>query len=300
MEHRRPLLYIADATTLDSFVAPSSVDLVLTGPPYWDEVVYSHHTAQLSTSPSYAAFLADIGRVWSACAHVLREGGVLAYWAHDLVRTALDGGRRYFPLHHDLAQVMPLELERRAELVWDRYLASDRGSIPGSGGTRVQYVSLFQKKGRHARNEAQIAAALTRIYWEPVWQQKTSPRILGSSWLYRAIFASARAAGFVSSIRRFKSPLGFALSDPYVFSAYATECPPEVARRLIADFTRPGDEILDPFVGSGTTLKVASEMGRASTGFDINEGVVSVVLQKVPDVEVRHVGNTVVTERVTR
>lgn len=58
----------------------------------------------------------------------------------------------------------------------------------------------------------------------------------------------------------------------------ATECgnknhsaafPEELPEWFIKLFTKPGDTVLDPFMGSGTTLFVAHRMGRQSIGIDI-------------------------------
>lgn len=45
--------------------------------------------------------------------------------------------------------------------------------------------------------------------------------------------------------------------------------PPEIPRRIIRLFTFIGDTVYDPFLGSGTTMKVARELGRNSVGYDI-------------------------------
>jgi len=37
---------------------------------------------------------------------------------------------------------------------------------------------------------------------------------------------------------------------------------------MIRTCTRPGDLIIDPFIGSGTTLQVAKRLGRRSVGVD--------------------------------
>lgn len=45
--------------------------------------------------------------------------------------------------------------------------------------------------------------------------------------------------------------------------------PDELVRRCILPTTLPGDVVLDPFAGSGTTLRVAAEHGRQAIGFDL-------------------------------
>jgi site-specific DNA-methyltransferase (adenine-specific) len=45
--------------------------------------------------------------------------------------------------------------------------------------------------------------------------------------------------------------------------------PDELPRRLIRMFTYRGDTVLDPFLGSGTTTKVAYEKERNSVGYEI-------------------------------
>ena len=40
---------------------------------------------------------------------------------------------------------------------------------------------------------------------------------------------------------------------------------------MLESFTSPGDTVLDPFLGSGTTLKVARGMGRLGVGIELNE-----------------------------
>lgn len=47
--------------------------------------------------------------------------------------------------------------------------------------------------------------------------------------------------------------------------------PEEIARRCIESFTKEGGIVLDPYNGTGTTTKVAFEMGRQYIGIDISE-----------------------------
>lgn len=64
--------------------------------------------------------------------------------------------------------------------------------------------------------------------------------------------------------------------------------PVKVLKQLIEIFTDPGDVVIDPCAGSGTTLRAAYELGRHSYGFDcgkhIYEKAVSTVLKDmIPD-----------------
>ena len=46
--------------------------------------------------------------------------------------------------------------------------------------------------------------------------------------------------------------------------------PEEIPKRLIKLFSFFGETVLDPFLGSGTTMKVAQELGRSSWGYEID------------------------------
>lgn len=57
--------------------------------------------------------------------------------------------------------------------------------------------------------------------------------------------------------------------------------PEEIPRRLIKLFTFVGETVLDPFLGSGTTTKVAKELRRNSYGYEIDLELKPIVLQKI-------------------
>jgi site-specific DNA-methyltransferase (adenine-specific)/modification methylase len=58
------------------------------------------------------------------------------------------------------------------------------------------------------------------------------------------------------------------LRDP----VHPTQKPLRVLRRLVALATNPGDLVLDPFMGVGSTGVAALEAGRRFTGFEADEG----------------------------
>lgn len=52
---------------------------------------------------------------------------------------------------------------------------------------------------------------------------------------------------------------------------HETQKPVKLMRRLISLFTDPGDVVIDPCAGSGSTLRAAYELGRSSYGFEISK-----------------------------
>jgi DNA modification methylase len=56
---------------------------------------------------------------------------------------------------------------------------------------------------------------------------------------------------------------------------------PQIPRALILMYTKPGDVVLDPMMGSGTTLIEAKLLGRNSIGVDINYNAVILTLHRL-------------------
>jgi DNA modification methylase len=57
--------------------------------------------------------------------------------------------------------------------------------------------------------------------------------------------------------------------------------PEEIPKRLTKLFSFYGETVLDPFLGSGTTMKVAQELGRNSWGYEIDRGLKQIIRQKL-------------------
>jgi len=57
--------------------------------------------------------------------------------------------------------------------------------------------------------------------------------------------------------------------------------PEEIAYRLIRMFSVIGDTVLDPFLGTGTTIKVAMELHRNSIGYEIDERLLRLIKSKL-------------------
>ena len=62
---------------------------------------------------------------------------------------------------------------------------------------------------------------------------------------------------------------------------HPTQKPEELLRRIILACTKPGETVLDPFVGSGTTSVVAKSLGRNSIGIDNNKKYLEIAKKRL-------------------
>lgn len=65
------------------------------------------------------------------------------------------------------------------------------------------------------------------------------------------------------------------------FGIHSAIMPEEIPRRLIKLYSFYGDTVLDPFLGSGTTLKVAKELGRRYIGYELMEHYEDIIVRKL-------------------
>ncbi len=117
-----------------------------------------------------------------------------------------------------------------------------------------------------------------------------------SAWRLRQEIVWDRAGGMMMNARMFcrfdERVLWFVRSTEWVWNQELVGCgtvwriarqqqqqgkshpvqfPEEIPRRCIAATTAPGDLVLDPFMGSGTTLVAAKRLGRKAIGIELQE-----------------------------
>ena len=57
--------------------------------------------------------------------------------------------------------------------------------------------------------------------------------------------------------------------------------PLTLARDHVFTWTNPGDLVLDPMAGSGTTLRAAKNLGRKAVGIEIHEEYISIIKERL-------------------
>jgi DNA modification methylase len=118
-----------DSRNLDQYLKPSSIDLCITSPPYWDilnqkrtadykEVRhYGNLERDLGVIADYNAFLSELDGVFAKVLDVLRPGAYCAVVVMDIRKK-----NQFFPFHSDLASRL-----RKIGFLYDDLVIWDRG-----------------------------------------------------------------------------------------------------------------------------------------------------------------------------
>jgi DNA modification methylase len=75
----------------------------------------------------------------------------------------------------------------------------------------------------------------------------------------------------------------FEVDKPHVSKWHPTTKPVELVARMVANSSRRGETVYDPFCGSGTTLVACDQLGRTGYGVEIDPGYVAVAIQRLAD-----------------
>lgn len=239
-------------------VADESVHLIVTSPPYWHIKDYGAE-GQIGYGQSLHEYLYDLSRVWRECCRVLSPGRRLCINIGDQFARSTEYGRyQVIPLHAEIiAQCETLGFDYMGAIIWQKKTTMNTtggavvmGSFPyppnGIVELDYEFILLFKKPGKSppVSAEAKEASRMTRDEWKEYF---------GGHWTFGGARQTEHEAMF----------------------------PEELPRRLIHMFTFVGETVLDPFVGSGTTVKVALELGRSAIGYEIQRTFESVIRRKL-------------------
>jgi len=235
-----------------------SVHLIVTSPPYWCIKDYDH-PAQVGHDQAYEDYLSDLESVLSECHRVLHPGCRAAVNIGDQYLRASEHGRyRVKPIPADVTRMgRDIGFDFMGSIIWRKISTTETtgggcwmGSVyyPKDGHVTYEheYILLFRKRGEWPR---------------PTDKQKEKSRLTKkqrSEW-FRGVWdlQPARQVGHVAQF------------------------PVELPRRLIKMYSFAGETVLDPFLGSGTTLLAADLEGRRGVGYEINPDLEDMIRQKM-------------------
>jgi DNA modification methylase len=257
-------LFTGHAAEVMTTFPDSCVDLVVTSPPYWTAVEYDQGK---SSWPSYEAYLTDMQSVWAQCARVLRPNGKLCINAPimPIPKEVIAQHTRHlkniaFDMEHRILE--ETDMERYSLFVWQKQTSKMMfGSYPYPGNilenNTVEFINVYVKPGKPPKFDADVKDAneLTRTEWLDLAQQVwfMYPEDVKREGDHPAPFPEKLPARLMR-LYTYGAVLGF-----------------------------PGEIVLDPFAGTGTTCAVARSMGRRYVGIDINPAYVKIAQERVRD-----------------
>jgi len=255
-------------------VEDESVSLIVTSPPYWFVKDYSKdgyqekqraekQPGQIGDIDDYQEYLDSLTAVWRGCERVLEPNGKLC--VNVPLMPLL---KRQMNTHHtrdivNINSAIEHEILAHTDLylmdvyIWDRANPTKKlmfGSYPYPPNfyaqNTVEFISVYVKDGPPRRREDSIkeASKLTQDEW----------------------------VSFTKQVWEIPIPNK---GDP-AYGKHPAIMPEEVARRLIRLYSFVGDVVLDPFLGSGTTARVAIELERRWIGYEVDPSFESIVNAK--------------------
>jgi modification methylase len=244
----RVQLKLGDARDL-SWLPDESVHLVVTSPPYWTLKRYNDHLGQLGHVVEYEGFLDELDRVWRHAYRTLVPGGRLVCVVGDVCLSRRQHGRHVvMPLHADIAvRCRRIGFDNLNPIIWHK-IANAQYEVEGGS----KFLGKPYEPNAIIKNDIEFILMQRKPggYRKPTEQQRRLSMIdkeRFDEW-FRQIWTVTGA-----STRQHPAPFPFELAD-----------------RLVRMFSFVGDTVLDPFVGTGTTLVAAARAGRSAIGVEID------------------------------
>ncbi|MCX7761763.1 MAG: site-specific DNA-methyltransferase [Candidatus Kryptonium sp.] len=250
------IVYVADSREMPE-IEDETIDLVITSPPYWHIKDYGIE-GQIGYGQTLHEYLKDLYKVWTECFRVLKPGARTCINIGDqFLRSIIYGRYKIASLHSEVInQCEKIGFDYMGAIIWQKKTtmnttggANVMGSYPypSNGMIEIDYefILIFKKPGkRKVSKEIKERSKLSKEEWKEYFS---------GHWNFPGEKQIDHEAMF----------------------------PDELPRRLIKMFSFVGDTVLDPFLGSGTTLKVALELNRDGIGYEINPNFVPIIEEKL-------------------
>jgi len=244
-------LFQADSRKL-SFIPDESVYLIVTSPPYWTLKKYNDHDDQLGDVEDYEKFLGELDKVWKHCYRVLVPGGRLVCVVGDvcLSRRKNNGRHTVVPLHASIQEhCRKIGYDNLAPIIWYK-ITNAQYEANGNG---AGFLGKPYEPNGIIKNDIEVILMERKHggYRKP----SIPTRVLSviSDQNHKQWFQSIWSGVTGASTRQHPAPY-----------------PEELVERLIRMFSFVGDTVLDPFMGTGTTMTAAAKWGRNSIGVELD------------------------------
>jgi len=255
MLYGQPQLFLGDCREVLKDLPDDSVDLIFTSPPYADQ-----------RRNTYGGIHPDKYVEWflpttEQLLRVLKPTGTFVL---NIKEKVVNGERSTYVIE------LILEMRKQGWLWTEEFIWHKKNCYPGKWPNRFRdaWERLLQFNKSKNFNMYQDAVRVPMGNW-------AKTRLKNLSETDKKRDNSRVGSGFGKNISNW---LERDMAYPTNVLHLATECnnrkhsavfPEGLPEWFIKLFTQPGDTVLDPFMGSGTTVIVANRMGRNGIGIDI-------------------------------
>ncbi|MDR2466205.1 MAG: site-specific DNA-methyltransferase [Prevotellaceae bacterium] len=248
-------LYLGDCREELKKIPCDSVDLIVTSPPYADQ-----------RKSTYGGIVAEEYVEWFMPAadeflRVLKPSGTFIL---NIKEKVVDGERSTYVME------LILEMRKRGWLWTEEFIWHKKNCFPGKWSNRFRdaWERLLQFNKNRKFNMYQDAVRIPVGDW-------AKNRLKNLSETDKVRDSAKNGSGFGKNVSNW---IGREMVYPTNVIHLSTECgnknhsaafPRELPEWFVKLFTRENDTVLDPFMGSGTTIEVANKLRRNAIGVEI-------------------------------
>ncbi len=254
----------------------NSVHLIITSPPYFNIKDYSLDgyqknkraekvKGQIGDISNYKKYINEMLKIWKECERVLKPNGkmVINTPLMPILKRNLNThyNRHIFDINSDIEHSIlnNTKLFLLDIFIWNRTNPSKKlmfGSYPYPRNfyaqNTIEFVAVYVKDGPSENNQP--------------FENREKSKLTQKEWVE-----------FTKQIWNIPIPS----KNDLAFGEHSAIMPEEIIRRCIRLYTLVEDIVLDPFTGSGTTLKVAKESERNFVGYEISKNYERVINLKL-------------------
>tara|TARA_Y100001963_G_C6701512_1_gene409725 strand:- start:246 stop:989 length:744 start_codon:yes stop_codon:yes gene_type:complete len=225
----------------------NSIDLTITSPPYFNLKRYD----DWNVWNTYQEYLDWVEVILTNLHRVTKNGRFVCWNIQDNLPNPTKDGRKYYALMPDTIKIaQKCGFEWECNIIWNKSNATQimLGSYPFPPTMIYRQVTesicIFRKFGKADLSNKNLTDKLDKQTWSD----------------YTNIIWNIA---------------------PKTKSDHPAPFPEEIPKRLIKLHSFTGDVVLDPFVGSGTTCKVANDLDRRYIGFDSSEEYIDMTKERL-------------------
>lgn len=234
-------------------------DLCITSPPYWNLIMYNSGEGDLSMMKTEAEFEVELTNIYKNISRLLNDDGTLVSQWEDLTVRRPDGYTGEYMLSSINAAA-----EKAGMVLYSRYIWKKFTKKPS-----VMYSTYDMAQSRLGRPNPNWSYAF-------VYKHKNTKMATKKSEITREEWNAWGA----DAVWDFSNP-GVDIKGAEGVNAGNTPFAPEFVDRFLKLYSVPGDKIIEPFLGSGTTMMQCVENCRSCTGVELNKTFVPGLKERV-------------------